>query len=138
MNSIGASLAASAAKGLLNSASGGSNAQSGAGAAGLPRWEYARLESTGTGVGVVFTHREPWPRQAPETFFDTMRRLGDEGWELVSALPLAATVSGEHMRLDTDRWLMFKRPYIEPPPSAGEDVLKGLVNRQLRGRLSIP
>jgi hypothetical protein len=138
MNSIGASLAASAARGLLGSGSGGPSGPTGASAVGLTRWEYARLESTGSGVGVVFTHREPWPRQAPETFFDTMRRLGDEGWEVVSALPLGASISGEHMRLDTDRWLLFKRPYLEAPPSAGEDMLKGIVNRQLKGRLPLP
>ena len=135
--------------------------------AGLTRWEYARLESNDDGVGVVFTHRPAWPRQAPDVFFDTMRRLGDEGWELVSALPLggsgtlsmnAGTAAGPTgsagpgvpthapgqvtVRLGTDRWLMFKRPVPEPPPSSttsGEDLIKGVISRQLlKGRLPLP
>jgi hypothetical protein len=128
---------------------------------GLRRWEYARLESTDDGVGVVFSHRPAWPRQAPDAFFDTLRRLGDEGWELVSALPLGGTgtltmgaggppgpgggssPAGQTraeraeqvtMRLGTDRWLMFKRTVPEPPPSqgtTGEDLLKGVISRQI-------
>jgi len=56
----------------------------------MTRWEYARLESSDRGIGVIFTHRPAWTGLAPEAFFETLRRLGDEGWELVSALPLAA------------------------------------------------
>ena len=113
----------------------------------MTRWEYARLESTSAGVGVVFTHREAWPRQTPEEFFNTLRRLGDEGWELVSALPLTATITEKAtqekaVRFEPDRWLLFKREIIEPPPSQekkGEDMLKGLVSRQLlKGRLPLP
>jgi hypothetical protein len=59
----------------------------------MTRWEYARLESTDAGVGVVFSHRQPWQRLAPEAFFDALRQLGDEGWELVSAMPLAAVAT---------------------------------------------
>lgn len=114
----------------------------------MARWEYARLESVAEGVGVVFSHREPWPRQSPEAFFDSLRRLGDDGWELVSALPLAASVKDTQtpetmrLRLEPDRWLVFKRPLADPPPDQamkGEDMLKGLVSRQLlKGRLPLP
>ncbi len=59
----------------------------------MTRWEYARLESTERGINVVFTHRQAWTGIAPEAFFQTLGRLGDEGWELVAALPLLATAS---------------------------------------------
>lgn len=114
----------------------------------MARWEYARLESVAEGVGVVFSHRQPWPRQAPEAFFDTLRRLGDEEWELVAALPLAASVKDAKspqsmsLRIEPDRWLLFKRPLPDPPPDQamkGEDMLKDLVSRQLlKGRLPLP
>jgi hypothetical protein len=122
-------------------------------AAPLLKWEYARLESTATGVGVVFTHREPWTGLPPESFFDTLRRLGDEGWELVTAIPLAAgaefeteprpsgpTLQRMRLRLDTDRWLVFKRPQpIEPERGQQADLVKDLVQRQLlKGRLPFP
>jgi hypothetical protein len=91
---------------------------------------------------------------APEAFFDTLRRLGDEGWELVSALPLRAQADFEsepraggptfqrmRLRMDTDRWLMFKRP--QPAPAEGKppqtDIVRDLVQRQLlRGKLPLP
>jgi hypothetical protein len=105
----------------------------------MTKWEYARLESRETGVNVVFTHRKPWVGLSPDSFFETLRRLGDEGWELVSALPLAAEVvpaaGGQQddkerpatgvtgaagsptvpagamsLHVGTDRWLLFKRP----------------------------
>ena len=108
----------------------------------MTRWEYARLSSTGEGVDVIFTHRQGWPRQAPDLFFDTLRRLGDDGWELVSALPLTLSAAGETFKLEPDRWLLFKRPLPEPAPGQemkGEDVLKGIVGRQLlKGRLPLP
>ena len=114
----------------------------------MTRWEYARLESTDDGVGVVFTHRDAWPRQGPEAFFATLRRLGDEGWEVVSALPLAAAVHNPQqpeklrLKLEPDRWLLFKRPLPDEPAAQqvkGEDVLKGIVGRQiLKGRLPLP
>src|SRR4051794_6891052 len=59
----------------------------------MMRWEYARLQSTEEGINVVFTHRQAWMGIAPEGFFQTLRQLGDEGWELVAALPLAVTSS---------------------------------------------
>jgi hypothetical protein len=59
----------------------------------MPKWEYARLESTDAGINVVFTHRQAWTGLAPEAFFETLRRLGDDGWELVAALPLLATAA---------------------------------------------
>jgi hypothetical protein len=122
-------------------------------AAPFIKWEYARLESGPDGVGVVFTHREPWTGLPPEAFFDTLRRLGDEGWELVSAVPLAAgadfeteprpngpTLQRMRLRLDTDRWLVFKRPQpLESEPGPQSDLIKDLVQRQLlKGRLPFP
>ena len=110
----------------------------------MTRWEYARLQSTGAGVEVVFTHQQAWPRQTPELFFDTLRRMGEDGWELVSALPLSlsASVNDGPYRVEPDRWLLFKRPLPEAPAGQemkGEDVLKGIVGRQLlKGRLPLP
>jgi hypothetical protein len=121
----------------------------------MNRWEYARLESTAKGVNVVFSHREAWTEIAPDAFFDTLRRLGDEGWELVSAMPLAAAADFEsdsrshpsgpllqrmRLRLDTDRWLVFKRPQpAEPEKSSQTDIVRDLVQRQLlKGRLPLP
>lgn len=60
----------------------------------MTRWEYARLESSERGINVVFTHRQAWTGIAPESFFQTLGRLGDEGWELVAALPLTAMAAG--------------------------------------------
>jgi hypothetical protein len=112
----------------------------------VTRWEYARLSSTGEGVDVIFTHQQGWPRQAPDLFFDTLRRLGDDGWELVSALPLTLSAGGpgsDTFKVEPDRWLLFKRPLPEPVAAAqetkGEDLLKGIVSRQLlKGRLPLP
>ncbi len=118
----------------------------------MTKWEYARLESTERGVSVVFTHREPWTGLAPSAFFETLGRLGDEGWEVVSALPLAAAADFEsemqapgaytahkmRLRLETDRWLLFKRPQPAEPEgrSAQPDLVKNLVERQLlKGKL---
>jgi hypothetical protein len=124
-------------------------------AAPLLRWEYARLESAPGGVNVVFTHHESWTGLPAEAFFDTMRRLGDEGWELVTAIPLAAGAEFEseprpsgpilhkmQLRLGTDRWLVFKRPQVAPPGperNASADLVKDLVQRQLlKGRFPLP
>ena len=123
-------------------------------AAPLLRWEYARLESTPGGVNVVFTHHESWTGLPADSFFDTLRRLGDEGWELVTAIPLAAgaefeteprpggpTLQRMQLRLGTDRWLVFKRPQVQEPErsSASADLVKGLVQRQLlKGRFPLP
>jgi hypothetical protein len=121
----------------------------------MNKWEYARLESTAKGVNVVFSHREAWMEIAPDAFFDTLRRLGDEGWELVSAMPLAAAADFEsdshshpsgpllqrmRLRLDTDRWLVFKRPQpAEPEKGSQTDIVRDLVQRQLlKGRLPLP
>ena len=116
----------------------------------VTRWEYARLESTDRGISVVFTHHLPWLGLAPESFFDTLRRLGDEGWELVSALPLAAVAEGNpgqpgtHVQILTDRWLVFKRPKFEgtaPEPGAaatqGSDVVRDLAGQFLKSKLPV-
>jgi hypothetical protein len=123
-------------------------------AAPLLKWEYARLESTTSGVNVVFTHRESWTGLPGDAFFDTLRRLGDEGWELVTAIPLAAgaefeteprpsgpTLQRMQLRLGTDRWLVFKRPQYQEPERANPqaDLVKDLVQKQLlRGRFPLP
>ena len=123
------------------------------GGASVTRWEYARLESTDRGISVVFTHREAWTGVPPEAFFDTLRRLGDEGWELVAALPLAALAEGTSfqpgMRLQvmTDRWLVFKRPQPETgsaetgtpgaPATPGADVVRSLAGQLLKSKLPV-
>ncbi|HEU5317496.1 MAG TPA: hypothetical protein VFX49_15395 [Chloroflexota bacterium] len=93
-------------------------------------------------MDVVFSHRQAWARQSPELFFDTLRRLGDEGWEVVSAMPLAVAEKAGGFSVEPDRWLLFKRPLPEPQTgheTKGEDVLKGIVGRQLlKGRLPLP
>jgi hypothetical protein len=108
----------------------------------VTRWEYARLSSTKGGVDVQFTHRQAWPSQAPDLFFDTLRRLGDDGFELVTALPLTISAGKEEFTVEPDRWLLFKRPLPEAPASTemkGEDMLKGIVGRQLlKGRIPLP
>jgi hypothetical protein len=125
----------------------------------LLKWEYARLESTAEGVNVVFTHHESWTGISADAFFDTMRKLGDEGWELVTAVPLAAGAELEadapsspsaatragprkiSLRLETDRWLVFKRPQPPEPEkgSAQADLVRDLVQRQLlKGRFPLP
>ena len=91
-----------------------------------------------------------------------MRKLGDEGWELVTAVPLAAGAELEpdspsspsspsaatragarkmRLRLETDRWLVFKRPQPPEPEkgSAQADLVRDLVQRQLlKGRFPLP
>lgn len=133
----------------------------------MTKWEYARLESRDSGLNVVFSHRPPWTGLAPEAFFDTLRRLGDEGWELVAALPLSAEAAPAPERepdhpgprgpqhpqspqsmsfhVSTDRWLVFKRPQPEEaaPDSAQEllgqhsELLRGLGRQVLKGRLPL-
>lgn len=61
----------------------------------MTKWEYARLESRAAGVNVVFTHRKPWGGIGADAFFDTLRKLGDEGWELVAAMPLSAEIAAQ-------------------------------------------
>ena len=88
----------------------------------LLKWEYARLESTADGVNVVFTHHESWTGIPADAFFDTMRKLGDEGWELVTAVPLAA---GAEFEPDS----LSRRHGGRPPPDApapGDRPLAGL------------
>lgn len=127
----------------------------------MTRWEYARLESRTAGVNVVFTHQPPWTGLSPDAFFETLRRLGDEGWEVVSVLPLAAEVTSTHtthsggpdrererlgkplpeppttpstmsFAVGTDRWLLLKRVQPEPPPSSHQtDVIKDLVGKHV-------
>jgi hypothetical protein len=122
----------------------------------LLKWEYARLESTEDGVSVVFTHHDSWTGLPADAFFDTLRKLGDEGWELVTAVPLAAGAEFEpdsmsavtgagprrmRLRLETDRWLVFKRPQPpEPEKGPGQgDLVRDLVQRQLlKGRFPLP
>lgn len=94
----------------------------------MTKWEYARLQSLATGVNVVFTHRPAWTGLAPESFFETLRRLGDEGWELVAAIPLAADASYEYApqpaqahedRRRDERWSDDRggRATVAAPPS---------------------
>jgi hypothetical protein len=52
----------------------------------MQKWEYAWLEWAGEAKGahraVTFSHRDPWDKLGG-TLPDLVRRLGDDGWELV-------------------------------------------------------
>ena len=88
----------------------------------LLKWEYARLKSTADGVNVVFTHHDSWTGIPADAFFDTLRKLGDEGWELVTAVPLAAGA-------EFDAQFPLPRHGRRPPPDAaapGDGPLAGL------------
>jgi hypothetical protein len=57
----------------------------------MQRWEYAELLWGGRDRGAVrmvtFTHRaERWEPLDRGACLETVRRLGDEGWEMVSAV----------------------------------------------------
>ena len=49
-------------------------------------WEYALLTWSSDETKVGFTHHESWRKLNGEEFWDVLRRLGDEGWEMVSVL----------------------------------------------------
>lgn len=51
----------------------------------MQRWEFALLTWSREKTEVGFTHHESWRSLAPEDLWDTLRRLGDEGWEMSSA-----------------------------------------------------
>ncbi len=81
-------------------------------------WEYARFiwggEDSRAPRRVGFTHADPWSVGADD-YWVTLRRLGEEGWELVSTDKLP----GDSQRPFTESWIMyFKRPVPEPPPGA--------------------
>jgi hypothetical protein len=67
----------------------------------MQHWEFAMLTWGGGETQVGFTHHESWRHQAGEEFWEIMRRLGDEGWELVSTTQAAGGESSLY-------W--FKRP----------------------------
>jgi hypothetical protein len=52
----------------------------------MQSWEFALLTWQPGRTAVGFTHHETWRALAGEEFWDVMRRLGDDGWELVSAI----------------------------------------------------
>ncbi len=100
----------------------------------MPKWEYARLESSDVGINVVFTHRPPWTGLPPEAFFETLRRLGDDGWELVAAIPLVATAmpvapepapSRQPERERMERYGPTRAAPEPPPPASGWNVRTG-------------
>ncbi len=74
----------------------------------MQKWEYLRLDWMGLGgdpypQNLTFSHREPpWAENYegwPKGWKETMRRLGDEGWELVVSVDSSTNV--------------FKRPLPE-------------------------
>jgi hypothetical protein len=71
------------------------------------RWEFA--EFWWRDGKVEFSHREPWvrlpERWGPTWYADTLTKLGDDGWELVSALPSTEGHGG----------YVFKRALITKP-----------------------
>ena len=52
----------------------------------MQRWEFGLLTWGEGKTEVGFTHHERWRGLAQEEFWEVLRRLGDEGWEMVSAL----------------------------------------------------
>ena len=79
----------------------------------MQRWEYARFiwggEEARDPRRVGFTYGDPWS-VGSDDFWATMRRLGDEGWELIST----AKIAGSSERPYTESWIMyFKRPAAE-------------------------
>jgi hypothetical protein len=51
------------------------------------KWEYAEFffqGGMGKGRHVRFTHREDWDKVGTGELMDIMRRLGEDGWEMVS------------------------------------------------------
>ena len=71
-------------------------------------WEYAQLIYLTTAaenhVSVHFTHQERWPDS--DALWESLRRLGDEGWEMIGPpvpLPQVETEVTGYM-------LWFKRP----------------------------
>jgi hypothetical protein len=70
------------------------------------QWEYAEFFFQG-GVGkhrtVRFTHQEDWTKIGGDELVATLRRLGEEGWEMVTH-----STTGEGY----SSWY-FKRPFSE-------------------------
>ena len=70
----------------------------------MQKWEYAQINWEGAGMGkhrsVEFTHHESWTKVGGNELFPLLRRLGEEGWELVAHT------------LDSRNWntWWFKRP----------------------------
>ncbi|MCC7104263.1 MAG: hypothetical protein IT307_03905 [Chloroflexi bacterium] len=67
----------------------------------MQAWEFALLSWGRELTEVGFTHHDTWRGLSGSEFWDVLRRLGDEGWEMVSSLE----------DLSGDRSLYwFKRP----------------------------
>jgi hypothetical protein len=69
----------------------------------MPSWEYALLSWSTEEMKVGFTHHESWRKLDREEFWDVLRRLGDEGWEMLSVLE-------EPVRERSLYWLKRPRP----------------------------
>jgi hypothetical protein len=75
------------------------------------RWEYAQLRWHGTGRGdireVTFSHEPAWGRLGKDELEATLKRLGDDAWEMVGVSGTtnwSSIVPTQHYRY------LFKRP----------------------------
>lgn len=68
----------------------------------MQRWEYATLESRGSyDIRINFSHGPSWAKVGYKEYWTVLKRLGDEGWEMVCASGIDASL------------LHFKRPYSD-------------------------
>ena len=81
------------------------------------RWEYAELVWAGSGRGdtreVVFTHRDRITGIKGDELLGTLRRLGEDGWEMLTVMHGRASAM---LRVEAgkDVWhYYFKRPLGE-------------------------
>ena len=76
----------------------------------MQKWEYAILIFWGIAGWtrrVEFTHHDKWEPIGKEDLLPTLRRLGEEGWELVSA-----ERGGSVTITNTEGRYIFKRPLL--------------------------
>lgn len=65
------------------------------------KWEYKIIE-TGKSKGVLF--------QSKEVGADELNKLGEEGWELVTALSVSGSAAGFGTKKPDQVFFIFKRP----------------------------
>ena len=71
------------------------------------KYEYALLHWKGDGPGqqreIVYSHRAKAGKISGNALADTLRHMGEEGWQMVSAMPLVAGMTGSTL-------IAFQRP----------------------------
>ena len=60
----------------------------------ISRWECACLTWSKEDMKVGFARHESWRTLDVDEFWDTLRRLGDEGWEMLSTIEEPARERG--------------------------------------------